>query len=99
MQQLPDSSLPRWKSIKTVHAVRLSAITRVAGHNSFVLNPVGSLYPTIGVDESNDDDGFLLRLAQAIEKHPADPGYFVLYPDGYRSWSPTEAFEAGYIPD
>lgn len=25
-----------------------------------------------------------------------DPGYFVLYEDGYASWSPTKAFEEGY---
>lgn len=25
-----------------------------------------------------------------------DLGYYVRYPDGYASWSPTEAFESGY---
>ena len=25
-----------------------------------------------------------------------DPGYLVQYEDGYKSWSPTKAFEAGY---
>lgn len=25
-----------------------------------------------------------------------DLGYYVLYEDGYASWSPTKAFEAGY---
>lgn len=27
---------------------------------------------------------------------PEDNGYFVEYPDGYRSWSPSSAFEAAY---
>lgn len=28
----------------------------------------------------------------------AEPGYAVVYPDGYRSWSPKETFEAAYQP-
>ena len=28
----------------------------------------------------------------------ADLGYLVVYEDGYRSWSPTKAFEEGYKP-
>lgn len=33
-------------------------------------------------------------------KHkPAPGGYFVVYKDGYRSFSPAEAFEDGYTPE
>ena len=28
---------------------------------------------------------------------PDEPGYHVLYKDGYQSWSPKEAFEDGYV--
>lgn len=32
-----------------------------------------------------------------VRKHsPKVGGYFVVYPDGYQSWSPEEAFESGY---
>lgn len=32
-----------------------------------------------------------------MDKHqPKVGGYFVLYADGYESWSPAEAFESGY---
>ena len=27
-----------------------------------------------------------------------EAGYFVVYPDGYESWSPKEIFEASYLP-
>ena len=27
-----------------------------------------------------------------------DPGYKVVYPDGYESWSPKEVFEKAYLP-
>lgn len=32
-----------------------------------------------------------------IEKHnPSVGGYYVVYPDGYKSFSPAQAFEEGY---
>ena len=32
-----------------------------------------------------------------IQKHkPQAGGYYVVYKDGYESWSPAEAFESGY---
>lgn len=47
--------------------------------------PVESGYPPFNVTQ-----GYL-------EKHRPQPGgYYVLYDDGYQSWSPAEAFENGY---
>ena len=32
-----------------------------------------------------------------VKKHnPQAGGYYVVYEDGYKSWSPAEAFESGY---
>jgi hypothetical protein len=32
-----------------------------------------------------------------VRKHNPQPGgYYVVYKDGYKSWSPAEAFESGY---
>lgn len=28
--------------------------------------------------------------------HPKAGGYYVVYADGYKSWSPADAFESGY---
>lgn len=37
-----------------------------------------------------------------IEAYPKDrdgqPGYTVIYPGGYKSWSPKDVFEAAYFP-
>lgn len=30
-------------------------------------------------------------------ENPADDGYLVVYPDGYKSWSPKEVFEKAYL--
>ena len=35
-------------------------------------------------------------LARGTEAEPDEPGYKVVYPDGYESWSPKEVFEAAY---
>lgn len=37
-----------------------------------------------------------LDYALRMSKRGADPGYYVVYADGYESWSPTQAFEEGY---
>jgi hypothetical protein len=35
--------------------------------------------------------------AEYVMRHkPQVGGYYVVYPDGYKSWSPAEAFESGY---
>lgn len=37
--------------------------------------------------------------AEFMNKHkPEAGGYFVIYEDGYQSFSPAEAFESGYLP-
>lgn len=39
----------------------------------------------------------ILVDAEFVRKHaPMTGGYYVVYEDGYKSWSPAEAFEAGY---
>jgi hypothetical protein len=30
------------------------------------------------------------------DENPTRPGYLVVYPDGYKSWSPKEVFESAY---
>ncbi len=46
------------------------------------------------------EDGSSLRVVRAfMDKHePQVGGYYVLYEDGYQSYSPAKAFEEGYTP-
>jgi hypothetical protein len=30
------------------------------------------------------------------DEDPARPGYYLVYPDGYQSWSPAEVFDGAY---
>ena len=44
------------------------------------------------------EDGYSVPVpAGYVLKHDPQPGgYYVIYEDGYQSWSPAEAFEGGY---
>jgi len=85
------AEMPRYKSHKEVWALRIKDIQ----------------VPVLGATE--ESDGSLLIIpedpgyrpvkidADYIRKHePQVGGYYVVYKDGYKSWSPAEAFEEGY---
>lgn len=38
------------------------------------------------------------RVEAYPEERDGKPGYAVIYPDGYKSWSPEAVFEAAYFP-
>ena len=48
--------------------------------------------------EFEDDSYCPIKVDFAyMRKHDPQPGgYYVIYPGGYKSWSPAEAFESGY---
>jgi len=73
--------MQKFKSHKIVEAVKIAAIM-FAADGSACINP--------GAEAINVSAAY-------IDKHdPAMGGYYVRYPDGYESWSPSEAFEGGY---
>ena len=93
--------MPKYKCHKEVWALKIKKIDRKrptiaelevilkedsnAKIDAAIITPEESGYAEFGVD--ND---FLL-------KHDPQPGgYFVVYEDGYKSYSPAQAFENGY---
>lgn len=38
------------------------------------------------------------QITAWVEERDGQPGYGVLYQDGYRSWSPKDVFEQAYLP-
>ncbi|UCZ75334.1 hypothetical protein LHK94_20490 [Dickeya zeae] len=76
------SVLPRYRCHKVIQAAKIIDVNLLDnGKSSLTL------------------DGDILLFAERgyIEKHNPQPGgYFVLYEDGYQSYSPAGAFEAGY---
>lgn len=75
------SLMPQYQSHKKVWALKIKTILPMAG--AFI--PEDSRYDQVTL------------TPEYIEKHkPKEGGYYVVYEDGYKSFSPAEAFEEGY---
>lgn len=90
------AEMPRYKSHKEVWALKIGAIAfdydKAHAENretdgSAMLTPTDPGYAPFRVD------------AAYLRKHdPQVGGYYVVYTDGYKSYSPAAAFENGYTP-
>ena len=76
--------LPRYQCHKQVRAVKIAAIEFNSDGSAKFAAMDGRTYSTGG--------GYRSRFKGT----DADLGYFVVYDDGYQSWSPAKAFEDGY---
>ena len=81
-----QAEMPKYRSHKIVWAFKIAAI-EIKQDNSAVIAPEDEGYAPFNV---SPDWG--LRFKGSEE----DKGYYVVYEDGYKSWSPTKAFEEGY---
>ena len=81
-----ERQLPKYRSHKEVWALKLVG---VATHSdgSATLVPEDNRYATFVIDSG---------WAERFHGSKDDYGYYVVYSDGYTSWSPTKAFEEGY---
>lgn len=90
MSDTPGMEMPRYKCHKEVWALKIKAIKRDGdgqdqSDGSAIITPEESMYAPFKVD------------AAYMHKHqPQVGGYYVVYDDGYKSWSPAKAFEDGY---
>jgi hypothetical protein len=77
---------------ETISSLPVYKSHKLVGAFKIHLIEMGALY-----SEGNE---FLLGVSKAyMQKHkPYAGGYYVRYEDGYESFSPAEAFEAGYTP-
>lgn len=80
-------SMPRYKCHKVVYALKIVDAT-VQEDGSVIIQPADETCPSFLTDPG---------IGQRFEGVNADdPGYYIVYKDGYCSWSPTKAFEDGY---
>lgn len=79
--------MPKYKSHKEIHALKIGSFSGKED-GTLTISPANPRYSEITV--SHDDAVRFERMT------PADLGYYVVYKDGYISWSPSEAFEDGY---
>ena len=78
--------MPRYKCHKEVHALKIKQIEWDPTMKFATITPADEGYAPFEVD------------SYYMDKHdPQVGGYYVVYPgDGYRSYSPAQAFEDGY---
>ncbi len=86
--------MPCYKCHKEVHALKIKAVT----HNSVLAQLSGNESDGSALITPEEDGYSEFRVdADYVRKHkPVAGGYFVVYDDGYTSFSPAEAFENGY---
>lgn len=82
--------LPKYKCHKEVWALKIKEIRFNTREDGAVIG--ATITPAEKGYRSFDVDNEYLRRAPKIEPG----GYFVVYKDGYRSYSPAAAFEEGY---
>lgn len=79
-----SKEMPRYRSHKIVHALQIESVKRLPD-GSALLAWVNQDYAPFPVS------------AAFVHKHGPQPGgYYIIYADGYQSFSPAEAFESGY---
>lgn len=80
---MPEKELPKYVCHKEVRALKIQAVVRSEG--IYTLHFVDAAYDPLEVP------------ADYIDRHgPKAGGYYVVYKDGYASFSPALAFEEGY---
>lgn len=95
MENDVQAEMPRYKCHKEVHALKIKVL---------------QLDSDLAQNENRETDGGAIITPEEIgyapfkvdhayvRKHDPKPGgYYVVYADGYASFSPAEAFESGYI--
>lgn len=88
------AEMPKYNCHKQVWALKIAGIKRHNEDNpnaetdgSAMITPEESGYAPFRVDH------------EFMRKHkPEVGGYYVVYKDGYKSYSPAQAFEEGYSP-
>jgi len=78
--------MPRYKCHKEVWALKISAM-EIHEDESATIIPADEGYGTF-----TTPPGWGTSFLGSED----DPGYYVVYKDGYKSWSPSDAFEEGY---
>jgi hypothetical protein len=88
------SDFPRWRSHKTVEAFQIGIIIEGAAGSVLVSAPTEPFDP----DPHAQTVSYRVHVdpLYVARHHPAVGGYYVRYADGYESFSPAAAFEAGY---
>lgn len=93
MNQLTNNvaiQLPKYQSHKEVWALKIVSAEKI-GETTITLSFAEEAYAPATLDGDAAQ-----RFMKCADEGVEDLGYYVVYKDGYISWSPTKAFEEGY---
>lgn len=97
------AEMPRYQCHKRVHALKIKEVTHEAVRDA--AGPIGKRRYLVPEEEGFapipvSDDWYEKQMAASRTRdNPLgglEGGYYVVYEDGYASFSPAEAFESGY---
>ena len=83
--------MPRYRCHKEVWALKIKSVVRDGAGEARETDGTAIITP--------QDEGyapFKVDAAYVAKHNPQAGGYYVVYDDGYKSWSPAQAFEEGY---
>lgn len=81
-----SAEMPRYRSHKEVWALKIAAL-EIHEDKSATIAPKDSGYAPFRTAQ---------KWAERFTGSEDDTGYYVVYADGFASWSPAKAFEDGY---
>lgn len=86
MNEAASAEMPRYKCHKEVWALKIASISpQDEADGTAMISPADEGYAAFPVSQ------------EWQQKHqPQVGGYYVVYDDGYKSYSPAKAFEDGY---
>ena len=83
--------MPRYKCHKEVWALKIKSIVRDGEGENRETDGSATITP-----EETAYAPFRVEHEYMFKNKPQVGGYYVVYKDGYKSYSPAEAFEEGY---
>lgn len=91
----PCGEMPKYRCHKEVWALKIRSVT----YNSVLAQLSGNESDGSALIVPEDEGYAEFRVDAAyVRKHDPQPGgYYVVYADGYKSFSPADAFESGYV--
>lgn len=84
-QPIPSMQMPRYSCHKEVWALKIKEVRSSVTDFDFFIVPEEEGYAPVEVTRE-----------YAEKFRPQVGGYYVVYEDGYKSYSPAKAFEEGY---
>ena len=87
--------MPLYKCHKKVHALKIAQIDHKPNPDTSG-NSVQSSYGAVITPEDEGYAPFDVPPEYVTKHRPEAGGYYVVYADGYKSYSPAKAFEDGY---